>query len=136
EYETHRNRRIFLKDIEDEVNAKHSKDHLDSRREWVIITNPDGIIITLQNRAAMNTRLQVLYTYPDCEPFLMQSGTIMTHQTKSVTLPSYAQNIKVTVQKDMFANNWRDVDTVSMNGTTLCLRVVGVTVSSNIRPCE
>ncbi|CAF4516813.1 unnamed protein product, partial [Rotaria sp. Silwood1] len=130
------NRRNFLKDIGDEADNDENEQDLEARASSNSQTNTTGIVITLQNHAAMDTRLSVLYTDPQCQPYLVQSDTLLTHQTKSVTLPSNAQNIKVTVQKDMFANNWRDAHTFSMNGTRLCVRIVGVTVSSKLRPCE
>ncbi|CAF4141657.1 unnamed protein product [Rotaria sordida] len=122
--------------MEDEIDEDENQDDLELRAASKSPTNNSEIVITLQNRAAMNTRLRVLYTDPACQPYLVETRSIMTHQTKSVVIPSNSRNIKVTVQKDMIASNWRDVGTVSMNNaTSLCLRVVGVTVSSKLRPC-
>ncbi|CAF3418319.1 unnamed protein product [Rotaria sp. Silwood2] len=84
----------------------------------------------------MNTRLRALYTDSLCQPYLVESDTLWTHQTKSVSLPLTARNIKVVVQKDIVFGNWRDAYTFSMNTTKLCLRITGVTLSSKIQPCE
>lgn len=94
-----------------------------------------AIVITLQNRAAMDARLQVLYTNANCEPFLAQSSTLLTSETTSVTLPTGSLNVKVIVQKDLIASNWRDAYTTKLNTTTLCLRITGVTVASNVEAC-
>ncbi|CAF5120057.1 unnamed protein product, partial [Rotaria sp. Silwood1] len=72
-------------------------------------------VITLQNRAAMDTRLRILYTDAACQPYIVESKILWTHQTTSVTIPSNAQNMKVIVQKDMIGRYWRDAHTVSMS---------------------
>ncbi len=93
-------------------------------------------MITLQNRALMNTRLRVLYTDENCTPFLAESGLLMTSQTKSVTLPNNAQHIKILVEKDMFAEHWRLAYNGTVTGASKCIRITGVTVSSPIKPCK
>jgi len=95
-----------------------------------------GAVITLQNAAAMNTRLRVLYTDNKCSPYLAESGLLMTSQTKSVTLPSNAQNIKIIVEKDVFAENWRVAYTGTVTGATTCIRIIGSTFASKIKPCK
>jgi hypothetical protein len=84
----------------------------------------------------MNTRLRVLYTDKSGNPFLAESGVIMFLKTKSVTLPANAQNIKIIVEKDMFAGNWRTVYTGTLNAASTCLRITGVTFRSKIQPCH
>jgi hypothetical protein len=95
-----------------------------------------GPVITLQNRALMNTRLRVLYTDKNGNPFLAESGVIMFLQTKSVTLPIGAQNIKIIVEKDMLAGNWRGVYNGTLTGASKCIRITGVTFRSKIKPCQ
>ncbi|CAF4801023.1 unnamed protein product, partial [Rotaria sp. Silwood2] len=129
-------RRNFLKNIEDELDEDEDEQNLESRVSSNSQTNSSGYVIILQNYAAMNTRLRVLYSDPQCQAHLIEGDTLMTHQTDSITVPPNARNIQVTVQKDIFANNWRDVHTVSMNSSKLCLRILGVTASSKIHPCE
>ena len=93
-------------------------------------------MITLQNRALMNTRLRVLYTDANCSPFIAETGRIMITQTKSVTLPSFAKNIKIIAEKDMFAENWRTVYSGSLTDASQCIRITGVTFKSTIKPCK
>lgn len=95
-----------------------------------------GPVITLQNRAVMNTRLRVLYTDASGNPLIAETGRLVAGQTKSVTLPTGAQHIKVVVEKDLFLEHWR----VAYNGTLTngnqCIRIVGVTLFSKIHPCK
>ncbi len=93
-------------------------------------------MITLQNRALMNTRLRVLYTDANCNPFIAETGRIMILQTKSVILPSYAQNVKIIAEKDLFAENWRVAYNGSLVGVSQCIRITGVTFRSKIKPCS
>ncbi|CAF4976703.1 unnamed protein product [Rotaria sp. Silwood1] len=143
EDEIHRNKdamdldlRSFLKLMEDEVDDDKHKEVLGSRESSNSQQNDGDFVITLQNRAAMDTRLRILYTDAACQPYIVESKILWTHQTTSVTIPSNAQNMKVIVQKDMIGRYWRDAHTVSMSGKRLCLRIVGVTLYSKIHPCE
>lgn len=95
-----------------------------------------GPVITLQNRAFMNTRLRVLYTDDKCSPFLAESGLLWVLQTKSVTLPSNARNVKIIVEKDLFAENWRVAYNGTLSDVNKCIRITGVTFSSKIQPCK
>lgn len=95
-----------------------------------------GPTITLQNRALMNTRLRVLYTDENSVPFLAESGLLWVGQTKSVTLPIGAKNIKIIVQKDLFAENWRVAYSGTLDGVSKCIRITGVTLHSTIKPCK
>ena len=95
-----------------------------------------GPMITLQNRALMNTRLRVLYTDENCSPFLAETGSLWAFQTKSVTLPTNAKNIKIIVQKDLFAETWRVAYNGTLSEVNKCIRITGVTFSSKIKPCK
>ncbi|CAF1528718.1 unnamed protein product, partial [Rotaria sordida] len=107
-------RQPFLRNMKDEIDEDENQDDLGLRTTSNSQHNNAGIVVTLQNRAAMNTRLRVLYTDPACQPYLAETNTLVTHETGSVVIPSNSQNIKVTVQKDMIASNWRDIKTVPM----------------------
>jgi hypothetical protein len=95
-----------------------------------------GPVITLQNRAAMNTRLRVLYTDTNGIPSIVESGRLWGGQTKSVTLPSNAQNIKIIVEKDIFFEHWRVAYEGTLTNGDQCLRIVGVTLISKIHSCK
>ncbi len=84
----------------------------------------------------MNTRLRVLYTDDKCEPFLAESGLLMTLQTKSVRLPINAQHVKIIVEKDLFAEKWRVAYNGTLNNLSECIRITGATFSSKIEPCK
>jgi hypothetical protein len=86
----------------------------------------------------MNTRLRVLYTDANNSPFIAETGTLWALQTKSVTLPASAKNIKIIVEKDLFSGNWRVAynGTLPANASSQCLRITGVTVSSRIKSCK
>lgn len=95
-----------------------------------------GPVITLQNRALMNTRLRVLFTDENCTPFLAETASLWVGQTKSVTLPANAKNIKVIVQKDILAGSWRVAYTGSLTDMSKCIRITGITLSSHVKPCK
>ena len=95
-----------------------------------------GSVVTLQNRAAMNTRLRVLFTDANGNPSILESGRLLLGQTKSVHLPANVQHVRILIEKDIFFEHWR----VAYNGTLTsgnqCLRIVGVTFHSKIRSCN
>ncbi len=95
-----------------------------------------GIEVTLQNRAAMNTRLRVLYTDANGSPSIIETGRLWAGQTKSVTLPFGAKNIKIIVEKDIFFENWRVAYEGALTNENECIRIVGVTLFSKIHSCK
>ncbi|UJR14112.1 hypothetical protein I4U23_001108 [Adineta vaga] len=95
-----------------------------------------GSEITLQNRAAMNTRLRVLYTDKDGRPAIAETGRLWTGQTKSVQLLVGATNINVIVEKDLFFETWREAYKGTLTNSNQCIRIVGVTLFSKIHPCK
>jgi hypothetical protein len=95
-----------------------------------------GSVITLQNRAAMNTRLRVLYVDANGTPAIAETGRLWGGQTKSVTLPSGAQSINIIVEKDLFFENWHVAYKGTLTTENQCIRIVGVTLISRIQPCK
>ncbi|CAF4840471.1 unnamed protein product [Rotaria sp. Silwood1] len=95
-----------------------------------------GFEITLQNRAAMNTRLRVLYSDANGNPAIAETGRLWGGQTKSVTLPADAKNINIIVEKDIFFENWRVVYKGTLTDRNQCIRIVGVTLFSKVHPCK
>lgn len=95
-----------------------------------------GPIITLQNRALMNTRLRVLFTDDNCSPFLAESETLWAFQTKSVQLPTSAKNVKIIVEKDLIAGTWRVAYNGTLSDVNKCIRITGTTLSSTTKACE
>ncbi|CAF1160345.1 unnamed protein product [Adineta ricciae] len=95
-----------------------------------------GTEITLQNRAAMNTRLRVLYTDKDGKPAIAETGRLWSGQTKSVQLPAGATNINIIVEKDLFFETWREAYKGTLTNGNQCIRIVGVTLFSKIHPCK
>ncbi|CAF1547234.1 unnamed protein product [Rotaria sordida] len=95
-----------------------------------------GFEITLQNRAAMNTRLRVLYTDANGIPGLAETGRLWGGQTKSVILPDDAKNINIIIEKDIFFENWRVAYKGTLTNGNQCIRIVGVTLFSKIHPCK
>lgn len=124
-------RRIFGDDDDDE------------KEEYMILratsqsndTNA-AIEITLQNRAAMNTRLRVLYTDANGSPSIAETGRLWAGQTKSVTLPAGSKNIKIIVEKDIFFESWRVAYEGTLTNGNECIRIVGVTLFSKIHSCK
>ena len=84
----------------------------------------------------MNTRLRVLYTDENCSPFLAESGLLWFLQSKSVTLPTNARNVKIIVEKDLFAENWRVAYNGTLSDVNKCIRITGTTFSSTVKPCK
>lgn len=105
-------------------------------RSLSIILFMIGMEITLQNRAAMNTRLRVLYTDSNGNPAIAETGRLWAGQTKSIKLPAGAQHITVIVEKDIFMESWRVAYRGSLTNTNQCIRIVGVTLISKIHPCK
>ncbi|CAF1348443.1 unnamed protein product [Adineta steineri] len=95
-----------------------------------------GPEITLQNRAAMNTRLRVLYTDANGTPAIAETGRLWTGQTKSVKLPVGSKNINIIVEKDLFFETWRVAYKGTLTNENQCVRIVGVTLFSKIHPCK
>lgn len=95
-----------------------------------------GIVITLDNGAVMTTRLRVLYTDNKCSPFLEETGGILAGQTKEVTLPANAQNVKVMVEKEIFIGTWREIYNGTVNGQSQCIRITGLVFSSGVGKCN
>jgi hypothetical protein len=95
-----------------------------------------GPEITLQNRAAMNTRLRVLYTDANGNPGIAETGRLWVGQTKSVKLPAGAKNINILVEKDIFFENWHEAYKGTLTTDNQCIRIVGVTLISKIHPCK
>jgi len=119
-------RRVIYEDDDD-------KDFFELDARTVKNTGP---VITLQNRAAMNIRLRVFYTDANCIPDMAESGLLWAGQTKSVTLPGDSKNMRVTVQKDIFVNMWRSAYSANFTGTSLCIKITGVTLSSTAKQCD
>ena len=92
--------------------------------------------ITLQNRAAMNTRLRVLYTDSNGNPAIAETGRLWAGQTKSITLPADAEHITIVVEKDIFFESWRVAYKGPLTNGNQCIRIVGVTFISKIHPCK
>ena len=84
----------------------------------------------------MNTRLRVLYSDAACNPFLLETGRLFVGQSKSVTVPADAKNIKIIVEKDLIFETWRVAYTGTLSNGNQCIRIVGVTFSSKIHPCK
>jgi hypothetical protein len=95
-----------------------------------------GPTITLQNRATMNTRLRVLYTDENFLPSVAATGRLSVGQTKSVTLPVSAKNIKIIVQKDLFSENWHVAYSGTLDEPSKCIRITGRTLFSTIKQCQ
>lgn len=116
------------------------QDLLDDQEQYMELraTNDTntGVEITLQNRAAMNTRLRVLYTDANGNPGLAESGRLWGGQTKSVRLPAGAQHVKIIVEKDLFFETWRVAYEETLTKTNHCIRIVGVTLISRIHSCK
>jgi hypothetical protein len=93
-------------------------------------------VITLQNGAAMNTRLRVLYTDENGNPSIAETGRLWAGQKKSVQLPLNAKNINIIVEKDIFFENWRVAYKGTLTTNNQCIRIVGVTLFSKIHPCK
>jgi hypothetical protein len=100
------------------------------------VLNHLGIEITLQNRAAMNTRLRVLYTDANGNPSMAETGRLWAGQTKSVKLPFGAKNINVFVEKDLFFEHWRVAYKGTLTNENQCIRIIGVTLFSKIHSCN
>lgn len=95
-----------------------------------------GRVVTLQNRAAMNTRLRVLFTDSTGNPSILETGRVLLGQSKSVTLPTNAQHVRIIVEKDMFFEHWRLAYNGTLSNGNQCLRITGVTFRSKIHPCQ
>ena len=84
----------------------------------------------------MDTRLRILYADGQCVPFLVETDRILFTQTKEVTLPADARNVKVIVEKEVFINVWQTAYNGTLNGQNTCIRITGVTLKSGISECE
>ena len=93
-------------------------------------------MITLENRALMNTRLRVLYADGACVPFLAETDRVLFTRTEKVTLPADAKNVKITVEKEVFVNVWRSVYNGTLNGQSSCIRITGITLKSGVSQCS
>jgi hypothetical protein len=95
-----------------------------------------GSMVTLQNRAAVNTRLRVLYIDASNNPFLAETGRLFAGQTKSVVLPFDAEHVRIVVEKDIFFETWRVVYNGTLDVGDRCLRIVGITLYTKIHACK
>ena len=93
-------------------------------------------MITLENSAWMTTRLRVLYTDDKCSPFLAETGRIWTKQTEKLTLPANALHVKISVEKEIFVDQWREVYNGTLEGQSQCIRITGLTFTSSVEKCE
>ncbi|CAF0970711.1 unnamed protein product [Adineta ricciae] len=132
-------------DDEAEFQVRHRSDRRmsddDEKEQYMEIrasvgSNDTNTEITLQNRAAMNTRLRVLYTDKDGRPAIAETGRLWAGQTKSVQLPAGATNINIIVEKDIFFETWRQAYKGTLTNGNQCIRIVGVTLFSKIHPCK
>ncbi|CAF1252847.1 unnamed protein product [Adineta steineri] len=129
-----RNLQNLLEDDEQEFHLKTRNKQYENNEESDDVES--GPEITLQNRAAMNTRLRVLYTDANGTPAIAETGRLWTGQTKSVKLPVGSKNINIIVEKDLFFETWRVAYKGTLTNENQCVRIVGVTLFSKIHPCK
>ena len=55
---------------------------------------------------------------------------------ESITLSVDAQNIKITMEKEVFFDTWSDLYNGTLTDVNTCIRITGVTFYSDVEPYE